>query len=66
MMNYEFIQKVAILDVVAEKAGGYVINPHPDNNKIGYDYPAITEYCRDRNIKPAMLADFELAQFRTR
>jgi len=65
-MTAEFIRKMAELDKVAEEAGGYVAIPTAESNRIGFDYPALSRYCKNLGIKPASLSESELASFRTR
>ena len=65
-MTAEFIRKIIELDEAAERAGGYVALPTAESNKIGYDYPALSRYCKERGIKPASLSEGELLRFRSR
>ena len=51
-----FIKKLAELDDIAEKAGGYVALNSDVENEPHYNYPAISKYCKEKGI-PALPQD---------
>lgn len=55
------IEKMAVLDDIAEKAGGYVSPSLKDN--VHYDYRKILQYCKERGIEPIDMTIRELDQF---
>jgi len=58
-----FIRKIATIDDVAEKAGGYVaLNPDIEKEP-HYNYRAISDYCKKKGIEPLDMTLRELNSF---
>ena len=49
------------IDRLAEEHGGYVVRPHP--LVIEADYHAMSNYCREKGIKPMDLSEDEYKMF---
>jgi len=49
------------LDETAEKAGGYVT--YPNDSTMEADYHSMSNYCRERGIKPIDLTEDEYEMF---
>lgn len=58
-----FIKKLAELDDIAEKAGGYVALNSDVENEPHYNYPAISKYCKEKGIEPLDMTIRELNSF---
>jgi len=63
-MTQEFMQKMAEIDEVAERAGGYLAPFSAKNRAIRHDYRALMKHCKERGIKPSSLTESELDSFR--
>ena len=58
-----FIEKLAELDDMAEKAGGYVALNSDIENEPHYNYRAISKYCKEKGIEPLDMTIRELNSF---
>jgi hypothetical protein len=47
----------------ADAAGGYLAPCDPEGMQIGYNYKALSTYCREFGIRPADLTMAEIAKF---
>jgi hypothetical protein len=62
MLEKEF-ERLITLDDAAEEAGGFVAwNPN-SNKEPQYDYPALSKFCKEKNIDPVKLSQEEWARF---
>lgn len=59
-MSKEEFKKICELDEIAEQEGGYV---DCGDEPVHYDYRAILEYCRQKNMEPIDMTIREMQRF---